>query len=1015
MSMMRKLLLTALFSAFLLNLAMAQDRVVSGKVTSADDGTTLPGVSVLVQGTTKGTATDANGAYSISLASGENTLVFSFIGYKTQTMTVGSQSAFDVSLEVDVTTLNEVVVVGYGTQRKADITGAIVQVSGEEVSKQASINPISALQGKVAGVQITNSGQPGASPEIRIRGTGTVYGNPNPLYVVDGVWLSDISFLNPADIASISVLKDPSSQSIYGVRAANGVILITTTKGIQGAKPTISYNGFIGSQVATNLVDMANGPQYAQIINELDAVNNATTVRYPDPNIYGTTDWYRQILRSALISNHNVSISGGGENSTYNLSLGYLKQEGTVETNDFQRFTLKLQNDFKPLSFIKVGYSINSAVNNSNDVNNGIFNQIYTAAPLVPVYYADGTYGDPNDFRVGNSNNFNPQVTLDFFDRTSRNYRISASAYAEAEFAKHFKFRTSVGTNFGQNEVEGFTPLYTATLSQRTTISTLNRNRLETRDWLTENTLSYQTEINEHSINALVGQGAQYYKNYGIDLSIQGVPNNSRGDYYFRLGDPSTISFNDLGDGRNELSTVISYFGRVNYAFRDKYLLTATYRADGLSKYQGDNRWGYFPSIGAGWVVSKETFMQNQTIFDNLKIRGSWGLVGNSSVPANTSILRVSRPNEYIYVGGDGSISPGANIDTQVPPTTFWEKTEGINIGFEAAFLNNKLTTEVDYYSKKTVDAIFAIPILRSLGTAGSTIVGNQADILNKGWEFLVTWNDQIGSDFNYSISANLGFNQNEVTRVSTGANPIDQAVGTTGGATNTRTVLGQPIGHFFGLKVAGVFQSQADIDGYTSSEGTIIQPVAKPGDFKYVDTNDDGVIDGRDRVVLGNPNPRVVYGINTAFSYKRFDVALDLQGVAGVEIYNAALGFRFGTENFTKDFFENRWNGPGTSNTYPSANIGGGNNYVSNSFFVENGDYLRIRNFQVGYSLPTELTEKWKISKLRVYANAQNALNFFKYRGFNPEVGGGPTRAGVDLNVYPLYATYNLGVNVTF
>ncbi len=1013
--MIRKLLFTGLLSGFCLISAMSQERIVRGKVTSADDGSPIPGVSVVVQGTTKGSATDAEGAYTLSLSGSENTLVFSFVGFKSSTVQVGTQSNIDVVLEADVTTLSEIVVVGYGTQRKADITGAVVQVTGEDIAKQSSINPISSLQGKVAGVQITNSGRPGASPEIRIRGTGTVYGNPNPLYVVDGVWLSDISFLNPSDIASVSVLKDPSSQSIYGVRAANGVILISTNKGIQGGKPTVNYNGFVGSQVATNLVKMANGPQYAEIINELDAINNATTVRYPTPSTFGTTDWNRQILRSALISNHNISVNGGGENSTYNFSVGYLKQEGTVETNDFERFTLKLQNDFKPLPFLKMGYSVNSAVNTSNDVNGGIFNQIYTAAPLVPVYYADGTYGDPNDFGVGNSNNFNPQVTLDFFDQVSRNYRISASAYAEAEFAKHFKFRTSFGTNFGQNEVEGYSPEYTATLSQRTTISTLTRNRLETRDWLVENTLSYETEINDHSFKALIGQGAQSYKNYGMDLSIQGVPNNSDGDRYFRLGDPTTIFFNDIGDGKNEVSTVASYFGRINYAFRDKYLLTATYRADGLSKFQGDNRWGYFPSVGAGWVISKESFMQNQNIFNNLKLRGSWGLVGNSSVPANTSILRVSRPNEYIFIGGDGSISSGANIDTQVPPTTYWEKTEGYNIGVEAAFLDNKLTAEIDYYNKKTVGGIFGIPILGSLGTQGSQIVGNQADFLNKGWEFLVTWNDQISDDVTYSVSANLGYNQNEVTEVSTGSNPIFQAVGTTGGATNTRTILGQPIGHFYGLKVAGIFQSQADINSYTSSEGTIIQPIAKPGDFKYEDINDDGLIDGRDRAVLGNPNPRVVYGINSTLNYKRFDFTLDMQGVAGVEVYNAALGFRFGTENFTEDFFNNRWRGAGTSNTYPSANIGGGNNYVSNSFYVEKGDYFRIRNIQVGYSLPAEMTSKWKISKLRVYANAQNALNFFTYRGFNPEVGGGPTRAGVDLNVYPLYATYNVGVNVTF
>ncbi len=1013
--MTRKLLFICLTFSLLGLSAAGQTRQVTGKVTSKDDGLAMPGVNVLVQGTARGTTTDAEGNYTLVLEPGDKTLVFTFVGYTTVTMDVGAQTRLDVTLETDVTALEEVVVVGYGTQRKADITGSISQLEGQEISKQASVNPISALQGKIAGVQITNSGAPGSAPQIRIRGTGSVFGSVEPLYIVDGVWVSDVTFINPSDIENISVLKDPSSQSIYGVRAANGVVLITTKKGTTGKKPTITYDGFLGRQVATNLVDMANGPQYAEMINELDAINGATETRFPNPSGYGTTDWYRQILRSASISNHNLSINGGSENSTYNFSIGYLRQEGTVKTNDFERFTLRLQNDIKPLSFVKLGYSFNGSFNKSNDIDNGIFNQMYAAAPLVPVYYADGTYGDPADFNVGNSNLFNPQVTLDFFDRESRNYRLVANAYAEVDFAKHFKFRTSFGTNFGQNEIESFTPVYAATLSQRASVTSLSRNRSEVRDWLLESTLSYQNKFGDHTVNVLVGQGAQHYRTYGFRIGVQGVPNNNQGERYVSLGDPETIVFDDVSEDRSSLSTVASYFGRASYGFRDRYLLNATFRVDGLSKFKDVDKWGYFPSIGAGWVASKETFMENQSIFDYLKIRGSWGIVGNSGVPANLAEQQVSRRNEYAYVDQNGNVFPGSNIDTQVPPNTTWERTEGTNIGFEAAFLKNKLTAEVDYYQRKTVDAIFAIPILGSLGTQSGTIIGNQADFLNKGWEFQLGWNDQLNADFSYSVSANISFNQNEVTRVLTGFNPIDVGVGTTGGATNTRTILGQPIGVFYGLNVAGIFQSQDDIDGYTSSSGAVIQPTAKPGDFRYADINDDGVIDGKDRVVLGNPNPRVLYGVNTTFNYRQFDFTLDLQGVGGVEIYNAALGFRFGTENFTEEFYQNRWRGAGTSNTYPSANVGGGNNYVSNSFFVENGAYVRVRNIQIGYTLPAELVNKWSISRARVYANAQNAINLFGYRGFNPEVGGGPTRAGVDSNLYPLFATYNVGLNVTF
>lgn len=1012
--MIRKLLFTCLFISMLGHQVWAQTRQVSGVVTSKDDGSTMPGVNVVVQGTSKGTTTDADGKYSIELASSENTLIFSFIGYKSVTATVGDRTTLDIVLESDATALEEVVIVGYGSQRKVEVTGAIAQISGGDIARQPNVNPISGLQGRVAGVQITNGGAPGSAPQIRIRGTGTVYGNPNPLYVVDGVWYDDISFLNQDDIENISVLKDASAQSIYGIRAANGVLLISTKKGSKNKAPVIQYSGYVGSQVVTNQLKMANGSQYATLINELDATNGVTP-RYANPNSFGTTDWYRRILRAAPITNHQFSITGGGDKSSYAFSFGYLKQDGLVNTNSFDRYTVRFQNDFEVSSFLKMGYTITGAINNSTDIDGGIFRQLYTAAPIVPVYYADGTYGDPNDFRVGGSNNFNPQVTIDFFNQKSRNYRMTGNAYAEVAFAKNFKFKTSLGGDFGEQEVRNYIPLYTATLAQRTTTSNLTLTDRSNRNWIIENTLSYENTFKDHSIKALIGQTAQSYRFRKVLISAQNVPNTSEGDYYTWLGDQRQVIDYDDGE-KPEYNTVVSYFGRVNYSFKDRYLVTASIRADGTSKFLGSDRWGYFPSVGLGWVISEESFLQSQTVVSNLKLRASWGKIGNVSVPANLSVLRVSQPASFTYIGGNGSISPGANVNTLVPPSTFWESGVGTDIGLEANFLRNKLFVEVDFYNKKTERAIFDIPVLGTLGTSGGSIVGNQATFQNQGFEFLVRWKDEINSNLSYSVSANLGINDNTVLSTSTGSNPIFQAVGTTGSNNfNTRTVVGQPIGQFYGLKVIGVFQSQTDINGYTTTNGQVIQSTAKPGDFKYADINNDGVIDDKDRVVLGNPNPKYIFGINTNWKYKAFDLVVDFQGVAGVEIYNANLGNRFGTENFTEDFFNNRWRGDGTSNTYPSANIGGGLNYRSNSFFVENGSYIRLRNIQLGYTLPTTLVNKWKLSQVRVYVNAQNLINIFSYRGFTPEIGGGPTRAGVDLNVYPLFATYNAGLNVTF
>ena len=995
-----------LFFSFLINSAFAQNVNVKGTVTDATTGETLIGVSVTVKGTTTGTQTDANGAFSLSVPSNA-TLTVSYLSYATQDVAVNGQASINIKLKPQSSTLNEVVVVGYGTQKKIDVTGSVGTVKGSEISKQASVNPISSLQGKVAGVQITNSGAPGAAPEVRIRGVGTVYGNANPLYVVDGVWADNIDFVNPADIENISVLKDASSEAIYGIRAANGVILVTTKKGARNSKATVSYDGFVGNQVITNEFKMATGPEYATLVNELDAIGGGTP-RYADPNSYGTTNWTHQVLRNAFIDNQHISISGGGEKSTYNVAFGYLDQQGTVKTNDFNRYTLRVTNEFEVLKGLKVGYSLNGTYIKSKDINGSIFHEIYAAVPIVPVRYANGAYGDPNDYNVTSSALFNPQVDLDYFNQRSTEYRGAGTVYADLKFAKHFTFHTSAGGDYATNNVNNYSPVYQATFAQLNTKSKLAITNLSTHNWILENTLSYDNKFGDHSLTVLLGQSAQSYHFTGSVATAEDVPDYGNG-HYFSQGDNYNIS--DIGDGYPSLSTINSYFARVNYSFKGRYLLNATMRADGSSKFSGNNRWGYFPSVGAGWVITEEEFMKDQHIFNTLKLRGSWGKIGNVSVPANLSITTLSA---YNYVSGQ-TVIPSQSVASITPPTTYWERGVGTDIGLEASMLNNKLYAEVDFYNKKTERAIFDIPILGSLGTSGGTIIGNQATFQNQGFEFLVTWKDNIGKDFSYSISGNLGINKNKVLNVSTGANPIYQAVGTAGSNNfNTRTVQGEPIGEFYGLKVLGVFQNAGEVTAY-SKNGTEIMPNAVPGDFKYQDVNGDGVIDDKDRVVLGNPNPKFTYGFSTYFSYKNIDLTADFQGIAGVQIYDANMGLRYGTENFSQDFYDNRWHGAGTSNTYPSVYIAGGQNNRSNSFYVQSGSYFRVRNLQLGYTLPGDLMGKWNISKLRIFANAQNAFNFFSYKGFNPEIGGGPTRAGVDTNVQPMYATYNLGVNLTF
>ncbi len=986
-----------------INVALAQNITVKGKVVDGGDKTPLPGVTILVKGTQTGTQTDVNGGYSIS-APANATLVFNFVGYTALEQAVNNQTTINVSLASLTQQLEQVVVVGYGTQRKIDVTGSVASVKGEDINKQPSTNPISALQGKVAGVSISNNATPGAAPQITIRGTGTIYGNTGPLYVVDGVWYDDITFLNPADIASINILKDASSQSIYGVRAANGVVLVTTVKGKNG-NATINYNGTVGLQSVTNQVKMTDASEYATAVNEAYKINGAANPLFASTNLGEGTNWYDQILRTAMINNHQVSVNGASEKSSYNFSLGYVNQDGIITNNNYKRYTARLSNDFQVFKNLKVGYNVTGSSSKSNNAPASIYRALYTASPVVPVFNADGSYGDPNNFQLGNGSNVNPQATIDFNNSITSKYRVTGNVYAELKFAKHFTFKTSAGGDFGQEENRIYTPLYYATTGQNTKISTLSVGRTETRNWILENTLTYENKWNDHSLTVLAGQTAQRYKSYTMTGTAQNVPYTRDGDLYLSLGNAAGRTIEDSGS----LNTATSYFGRINYSFKNKYLLNASLRGDAASQFfGGSDLWGYFPSVGAGWVVTNEDFMKDQKVFSNLKLRGSWGKVGNAGVPINPTTLTVNQSAALIAFY-NGIANTGASVTTIVPPALFWERSAGTDIGLEMGFLNNKLSIEADYYNKKTEQAIFNIPILGSLGTSNSVLLGNQADFRNRGFELSATWSDKTEGGLTYSISGNIGINNNKVLNVTSGSNPIDAGGdGLNNAVVPTRTVVGMPIGSFYGYQVVGILQTAQEAAA-SGMQG------ARPGDFKYADLNGDGIVDSKDKTFLGNPNPKYTYGINTNFAYKNFDLTLDIQGVADVDVFNANLGNRFGNENYTKDFYDNRWTGAGSTNTYPSTSLAGGNNNQTNSFYVESGAYIRLRNIQLGYNLPQSLVSKWKMQKLRVFANAQNAVNLFGYKGFTPEVGGVPTKAGIDFNVYPMFATYNLGINLTF
>ena len=996
-----------------------QDIKITGKITG-DNGEPLANVSVIVKGSDRGATTDFTGSFTLTVP--ENaTLTISYIGYVSQEIAVNSQSVINIKLARSTLQMDQVVVVGYGTQRKIDVTGAVGQVKGDEIAKQASTNPISGLQGKVAGVQITNTGTPGSSPDIKIRGLGTYSSNASPLYVVDGVWVSDVSFLNSADIDNVSILKDASSSAIYGVKGANGVVLITTKKG--RGKANVTYNGTVGWQVANHIPKMADAHEYAIMFNELARATGGTN--FLDSSQFGTgTNWFNQALRNALITNHQIGVSGGSDKSTYNLSLGYLDQQGILKTNGYQRYTAKFNNDVEISRFVRAGYTVIGDYSKSHDAPGGIWRDLYTAPPVMPVKFANGRYGDPGYYGLGQSVS-NPQVTLDYNNATTKSYHVSGNAYIDIKFLQHFTLHSSVGGIYQQDEQQNFTPVYNATATQSSTHNTLTQAQLETRNWIIENTLTYANQWGDHKVTALAGQTA--YRNYydevhatAQDGSITSNPNT----WYLGLGTGNSASnvydvtpSNAPPQAYPALERISSYFGRVTYSFADRYTVTGTLRSDGDSKFTGAHGRALLPSVGGAWIVTNESFMKNQHVFDALKLKGSWGQVGNSGVPTYVATQTTVTSGSVIY-NNTGTISSSQSIASPIPPILNWEKSQGTDAGFEATLIHNHLNIEADYYNRSTLNFIFPVLFQTSLGYTSQQLPENVGSLRNRGVEVSVGWRQNINKDFSFSVGGNVAYNQNKFTKNITGGQKLYNGGGaSTGGQLGTVTTVGDPVGEFYGYKVIGVFQTAADVTSYVDKNGVQYQPSAQPGDFKYAKTSNGGLgaIGGNDRVSLGDPNPRYIYGINTNWVYKMFDLALDFNGVAGVQLYNANKGLRYGNENWTQDFYNSRWHGAGTSNTNPSVNIGGSTNYYINSWYVESGAYFRIRNVQLGYTLPGEYAAKIGIQKLRIYVNAQNPAIFTKYKGFTPEVGGSPGNIGIDNNIYPVYATYNCGVNLTF
>jgi TonB-linked SusC/RagA family outer membrane protein len=982
-----------------------QDVLVTGKITG-DNGEPLSGVSVTLKGSTRGTATDSAGNFTIMVPQ-DGTLRITYIGYLNQEIKVNNQTQINIQLKPSGSQLDQVVVVGYGTQKKIDVTGSVAHVNGDEISKQPVLTATQALQGKVAGVQITSSGQPGSMPQVIIRGAGSILGGANPLYVVDGIWASDITNINSADIVSVDILKDASASSIYGVRGANGVILITTRQG--SGKMKVAYTGTVGVQQAANVVPMANAAEYINYRENYSGLPVATTGY--------STNWYNQVLRNAFYQNHNLSVTGGNSQDKYALSASYQTNNGIIIFNDYTRYTVRLNNEFTPTTFLKIGTTASFANQTAQNVPTAtITEDAYRAAPLIPGML-NGKFGNTSQYQnVGN-----PILDAQNTNDLSHDNRVQANAFVEVKPIRSLALRSTFNEegDFGDgrqytyqhpNDISFFT---TNGGSQGATRSTLNISNIKNYDWVWSNTITYSQDFGASKLSVLAGTEAQtnYTSSWSASrYSVPPIPS----EWYLQNGD-ANFQFN--GSTVTKYTTN-SYFGRVTYSYDGRFLFTGNFRADGSSVFSAQNRWGYFPGVSAGWVLTRENFMQGQKIFQYLKLRGSWGELGNSAVAPDASVATVLSNIPYFY--NSGTSAAGATTGSIVPQikqlNLKWEVTKEADLGFDYTMLNGRLSGEFDVYDKKATQALILVQVPGTFGSQAnpnSTIVpgevlDNAAVIDNKGLEFSANWHDNINKNLSYHIGGNVSFNRNRVVSLNGGLPLFD---GNINGFYTTETKAGNAIGSFFMRQAIGVFQNLAQVDAYRDKNGNLLQPGAQPGDLMYK-YNANGTLDTAN---VGAYQPKLYVGISGGLNYKSFDFSIDIYSNIGNQVYNGKEQARVNvTDNIEKSVATGFWTQQNKSNSQPAPNAG---NQPASSYYISSGTFVRINNATLGYTVQQKVLDRQKvITSCRIFIDAQNPVTLKKYKGFSSELpGSSPTNAGIELGTYPTTRIFAAGINLGF
>ena len=989
--------------------AQQQAKTVTGTVTDVS-GEPIIGANIRIKGTTTGTITDIDGNFSIE-AEPQSVIEVSYIGYLTQETVINNQKSIRFLLKEDTKTLDEVVVIGYGVQKKADLTGSVANINTEKLNTQSNANIGQALQGKIAGVDIVSQGgAPGSGTRIMVRGIGTL-NNASPLYIVDGMYMNSIDHINPNDIASIDVLKDASSAAIYGSRAANGVIIVTTKEGSNTeGKPIIDLSVNLGISTASKFLDMLDAKGWAEVTTiARQAIGKPALDMATDLANKPDNDWQDIMFRPALMQNYNLSVKGGGKYSTYYTGLGYFNQDGIVKGTNYQRYNIQSKNDYKRGIFsagtnLIISFSHDKPLH--QELRGGMIGTILQSVPTLEKYddtreggYG-GTYGDvvniPHQLAIIDDN---------IMDRYNENVKIFANLYAQIELFKRLKYKLNLTPDFSFERYKNYLNKYDFGLATNS-ITQLTERQRRRRNILVENLLTFDRTFGEHKISALAGYTYQDSRFRHIQAYGEGLPQG--------LEEIDAATTNRSNEGNSWRSVLTSILGRVFYSYQNKYLFTATIRRDGSSKFGKNNRYGYFPSFSLGWNVAEEKFMENVHWLDQLKLRGGYGVLGNQEIDnyqySSTITTGINYPD------GNGGLLQGAFPKNFANPDIKWEETAMTNVGIDFMAFNNRLSLTADYYVKNTKDILLTVPIPISSGGANDPI-RNAGKIRNNGFEFNLGWMDQPNPDISYGINLIGSFNKNKVIAMGSESGSIK------GGSTNqnittSETKAGYPIGGYWLISTAGYFNSQEEVDAY-AKDGKKIQPAAEPGDIKFVDANNDGVINDDDRVFQGSPFPDFTFALNGNMRYKNFDLSIGLQGVLGNKIYNAT---RQTLEDVTKgsnflasclDYWtpENK-NASHPRLTWDDPNR---NTRAESDRYLENGSYLRLRSVQLGYTFP-QTWFKGAIQHARVYINAENLFTITSYSGYSPDVNADNANyRGFDNFIYPTNRTFMLGLNVTF